>query len=92
MAAEEKPQQMLKAEFQLAETVCAGPREAANYMVGLGELWALFESLGESKTNVVEAAQSSQLRFQRQKQDFGCYSAEFLQMCFNESVWRPFVQ
>ncbi len=56
MTAEEKPQQLLKAEFRLAETTCANPGEVANYLVGLGELWALFESLGEPKTDNAKKA------------------------------------
>ncbi len=56
MTAEEKPQQLLKAEFCLAEMTCASPGEAANYLVGLGELWALFESLDEPKTDNAKKA------------------------------------
>ncbi|MCP4327243.1 MAG: hypothetical protein GY791_02240 [Alphaproteobacteria bacterium] len=57
MTAEERPQQLLRAEFRLAEAVCDGPRKAANFLVGLGELWAMFESLGEPKTyNAKKAA------------------------------------
>ncbi len=37
MTAEEKPQQLLRAELRLAETACAGPRETANFLVGLEE-------------------------------------------------------
>ncbi len=43
---EQKPQQLLRAELLLAATVCGGPGGAANFLVKLGELWALFESLG----------------------------------------------
>ncbi len=56
MSAEEKPQQLLRAEFRLAETSCAGPRKAANYLVRLGELWTLFTSLGEPKTDNAKKA------------------------------------
>ncbi len=56
MTAEEKPQQLLKAEIRVAETVCDGPGKAANFLVGLGELWALFESLGEPKTDNAKKA------------------------------------
>ncbi len=56
MTTEEKPQQLLKAEFRLAETTCASPGEAANYLVGLGELWALFESPDEPKTDNAKKA------------------------------------
>ncbi len=51
MTAKEWPQQLLRAEMKLTEAVCAGPREAANFLVRLGELWALFESLGEPKSD-----------------------------------------
>ncbi|MCP4127002.1 MAG: hypothetical protein GY753_08075 [Gammaproteobacteria bacterium] len=56
MTAEERPQQLLRAEMKLAEAVCAGPGETANFLVGLGELWALFESLGEPKTDNTKKA------------------------------------
>ncbi len=47
---------MLKAEILLAETACDGPGKAANFLVGLGELWALFENLGEPKTDNAKKA------------------------------------
>ncbi|MCP4128027.1 MAG: hypothetical protein GY753_13310, partial [Gammaproteobacteria bacterium] len=56
MTAEEKPQQLLRAEIRLPETACDGPGKAANFLVGLGELWALFESLGEPKTDNAKKA------------------------------------
>ncbi len=38
MTAEERPQQLLKAEFRMAETACASPGEAANYLAGTSTL------------------------------------------------------
>ncbi len=37
-------------------------------------------------TEVVRAAMESQLRFQKNKQGFGTYCAEFLRVCFNDAA------
>ncbi len=56
MTAEEKPQQLLRAELRLAGMTCTGPTGATNYLVGLGELWALFVRLDEPKTDNAKKA------------------------------------
>ncbi len=53
---EQRPQQLLRAQFQMMEAECTGPSEASNFLVGLDQLWARFNNLEEPMSDAWKKA------------------------------------